>query len=241
VTLVHAHERLVPAAPVKLHTRLHTWLTEHKVTTILNDRVVLPDRKAPAPAVPGSLITVEVKEDKKEGDAPIAIAIHDEKELKMVSYATGKSGTVDADLLLVCAGSPGNSGFMTRHFGTAILPGGRLKVDESFLVQGTSNIFAVGDVSNADPCPLAGTGKEHPPVLIANLATVATAFHRGSAVGGLKSYTPGQYLWGPGTCLGPDIMVVCIPLCCCTPLFGLAGSKKTEFMVMKPGPAPAKK
>jgi hypothetical protein len=33
----------------------------------------------------------------------------------------------------------------------------------------------VGDVSNADPCPLAANGKDHIPIIVANLQLLVTA------------------------------------------------------------------
>ncbi len=54
-----------------------------------------------------------------------------------------------ADVVYTCVGQQANTSLMLTHFAGGLTDRGRIKVDENLRVEGTSNIYALGDSSTA--------------------------------------------------------------------------------------------
>jgi hypothetical protein len=75
-----------------------------------------------------ALSSHHVQEDKKQTDDKKSDS-EVKQEPKMTSYKTEKGKTVEADLLLDCAGARANSDCMREHFASSIAKNGRIEVE----------------------------------------------------------------------------------------------------------------
>jgi NADH dehydrogenase FAD-containing subunit len=65
------------------------------------------------------------------------------------SYVDAASGeSIQADIVYVAVGVTPNSGFMQKHFSNVLNKHGYIGVNEFYQVQGTNNLYAVGDVAD---------------------------------------------------------------------------------------------
>ncbi|KJE94266.1 pyridine nucleotide-disulfide oxidoreductase [Capsaspora owczarzaki ATCC 30864] len=129
VTLVHSGSELVKLDPKssKADTHARKFLTSHNVQLVLSDRI-----------------------DRDAANQAAALASHETPQ----TLKTEKGAEITADLVIVALPpkAAGVSGALSESFPGAIDEQGLLKVDQYLRVAsaGNNNIFAAGDVTNAD-------------------------------------------------------------------------------------------
>ncbi|GAM22525.1 hypothetical protein SAMD00019534_057000, partial [Acytostelium subglobosum LB1] len=100
-------------------------------------------------------------------------------------------GNVDAEIIFWCLGSRPNSEPLRKSFATSIDALGQLKVDEHLRVEGHTNVFAMGDITNISELKTAYNALLHSGVVAKNIKRLdeAGAKHRK-----LKKYKPSKPL-----------------------------------------------
>jgi apoptosis-inducing factor 2 len=88
------------------------------------------------------------------------------------TYLTDKGTTIGADLLLTCYGAGVNNKYLLAHFSEQLDRGGRVKVTPQMQVEGYSNIFAVGDLTNVGEPKMALLSGAHASIVAENIKTL---------------------------------------------------------------------
>jgi len=78
-----------------------------------------------------------------------------------------------ADLVYKCVGLTPNTGLMKTHFAEQIDADGRIKVDKQFRVEGSKNLFALGDCANVPEGKLGYLADEQAAALAKNIIAMA--------------------------------------------------------------------
>ncbi|GAQ78853.1 hypothetical protein KFL_000200050 [Klebsormidium nitens] len=99
-------------------------------------------------------------------------------------FRTTSGYAITADYTLAATRARFDSAFMRAHFATALNAEGRVKVEPSLLVEGTRNIFAIGDVTALPEAKQGYYLTAHIATVAANLQTLA----KNAAATRLKSY-----------------------------------------------------
>jgi len=86
---------------------------------------------------------------------------------------TDSGDIVHADRLYSCVGFIPNTEFMNTNFKHALTDKGLVKVDSTMLVEGTKNIWAIGDVVNLNEPKMAVTAEKHSEYLQKQLSKIA--------------------------------------------------------------------
>eukprot|EP00735_Rhodelphis_limneticus_P010968 TRINITY_DN4007_c0_g1::TRINITY_DN4007_c0_g1_i1::g.11844::m.11844 TRINITY_DN4007_c0_g1::TRINITY_DN4007_c0_g1_i1::g.11844 ORF type:complete len:389 (+),score=81.92,sp/Q54NS8/AIFB_DICDI/40.99/4e-82,Pyr_redox_2/PF07992.9/1.6e-18,Pyr_redox_2/PF07992.9/6.2e+03,Pyr_redox/PF00070.22/0.00062,Pyr_redox/PF00070.22/8.8e-12,K_oxygenase/PF13434.1/0.2,K_oxygenase/PF13434.1/0.00016,NAD_binding_7/PF13241.1/0.14,NAD_binding_7/PF13241.1/0.11,Pyr_redox_3/PF13738.1/17,Pyr_redox_3/PF13738.1/0.00075,Lycopene_cycl/PF05 len=134
ITVIHSGDKLAsPALNAKFQTKLNAHLTKLRINVILDDRVNNED--LPDPTIPPSV--------------------------NRKTYTTRNGKSVEADLCFVCVGHTVNNSTLKAHFTDKLDTTGRLKVNPFFQVEGYTNIFAAGDISNVAEAKMAFTAGLH--------------------------------------------------------------------------------
>jgi len=94
----------------------------------------------------------------------------------------------NADLVLWCAGYRADTGYLRSFPGTVLDSSGRVLVDEHLRVEGTSNIFAIGDITALPEPKLGIWAGKHAAAVIASLRSLIRA--RDPEQVKLKKYKP---------------------------------------------------
>ncbi|GLJ23327.1 hypothetical protein SUGI_0441330 [Cryptomeria japonica] len=86
------------------------------------------------------------------------------------SFTTSSGKTIHADCHFVCIGKRlGSSWMKDSMFGNAVDGRGQIKVDSSLRVEGTSNVFAAGDVINVKELKQGMCAQKHAQVIAENI------------------------------------------------------------------------
>jgi len=85
---------------------------------------------------------------------------------------TDKDRKIEFDLLLWCIGARHDTSYMNENYGDVLDENGRIKAEKNFLVEGQSNIFALGDVTALKETKLAAWTTMHVPVVLKNILTL---------------------------------------------------------------------
>jgi len=127
VTLVHSHDKLLPADLLPdMRDKTAKQLTDMKVEVVLNEKVQIGEH------------------EEKLLEAHDGAFLHGERTVRT---ASGKE--FKADLILFARGTHSNNHAMRQKFHDKLDEKGRIKVNKSFQVEGHENIFAIGDCCNA--------------------------------------------------------------------------------------------
>lgn len=119
VTLIHSSEVLCSSRmKSKAQDNLHAGIKAKEITLMLKERVSNLDELKLNEVVKGQVIKTE----------------------------SGKE--IEADLIFPCTGSIAGSNVFKDDLGDAVAERGDIKVDQHFLVQGTTNIYAIGDIAS---------------------------------------------------------------------------------------------
>jgi apoptosis-inducing factor 2 len=89
--------------------------------------------------------------------------------LQTQTYITDQGMAIEADLLLLCYGAKVNNEYLRAHFTEQLDRQGRVKVNPQMQVEGYSNIFAVGDITNIDEPKMGVVSGGHASVVAANI------------------------------------------------------------------------
>jgi apoptosis-inducing factor 2 len=89
--------------------------------------------------------------------------------LQTQTYITDKGTAIEADLLLLCYGARVNNDYLRAHFTEQLDRQGRVKIAPQMQVEGYSNIFAVGDLTNIDEPKMGVVSGAHASVVAANI------------------------------------------------------------------------
>lgn len=76
---------------------------------------------------------------------------------------------IDADMWFLCYGAQTASGYLHGTYSTMLHSDGTLMVDEYMRVRGTSNVFAVGDITDVKESKRADAARAHARVVVANI------------------------------------------------------------------------
>jgi apoptosis-inducing factor 2 len=88
------------------------------------------------------------------------------------TYVTDKGAEILADLLFTCYGAKVNNKYLLTHFAEQLDEHGRVKVNQKMQIEGYSNIFAVGDLTNVDEPKMALLSGAHASIVAANIKTL---------------------------------------------------------------------
>jgi NADH dehydrogenase FAD-containing subunit len=114
-----------------------------------------------------------------------------ENLIQTQTYTTDTGRAIEADLLLICYGSKVNNHYLLAHFAKQLDRQGRVKVTPQMQVEGYSNIFAVGDLTNVDEPKMGLLSGAHASVVAANIKTLQ--LHKTTVQQkALKAYQPSK-------------------------------------------------
>jgi apoptosis-inducing factor 2 len=88
------------------------------------------------------------------------------------TYVTDKGTAIGADLLFTCYGAGVNNKYLLAYFAEQLDRQGRVKVTPQMQVEGYSNIFAVGDLTNVDEPKMGLLSGAHASIVAANIKTL---------------------------------------------------------------------
>jgi apoptosis-inducing factor 2 len=156
IVLVHSGQQLIgPPFHPKFGLRLQQQLEARGVRLILGEKL----------------------------DIAAAQAAQHPSDLGAQQYRTDKGTHLQADLLLRAFGATPNTVALRQTFAHALDRAGRVKVNQHLQMEGHSNIFALGDITNIDEPKLAVNASRHAGIIAHNLKAL-----RGQSR--LKRYTP---------------------------------------------------
>jgi len=99
------------------------------------------------------------------------VIIKDEEGKK--TFTTSKGDVLEADLHFLCTGLEPNNEPLTKNFEAQLDNNGHVKVNKHLQVEGFSNIFAVGDLTNVAEEKTVLNGGNHVGIVVSNLTLLA--------------------------------------------------------------------
>jgi len=165
ITLVSAHDKITPGPLMDKFRQevVDQLVNELKVEIVLNERVVVPDQK----------------DQNNDNDSN-----NNDNTIKKYTSASGRE--FEAYLVLPCTGNKVNNEYLRKNFADKLGNDGFLRVNPQLQVEGCSNIFAIGDLSNACPSKSSHLLLGQIPIVVANIKALAKNPKNNN---GLKSYT----------------------------------------------------
>ena len=171
VTLVHSHEWLgVDGLPDKYYKLLLSQLDNLHINLVRNDRVIIP------------------------GDVSETLKAQDELYWKQTrTWSTERGASIEADLTFFTTGTKLNSRIVasstTAPFVAAavVTDKGELQVNKHFQVAGYSNVYAIGDIANAESQKVAFRAGKQAEYLSKHLPTLVK---QGGSTTGVPEYVP---------------------------------------------------
>lgn len=132
-------------------------------------------------------------------DAVILPAVGNQPLDGKVVTKTGR--TVSADIIIWATGTRPNTEFLAQSWPHLVQENGLLKTDDYLRLEGFSNIFVAGDVTNLPEGRLAIIASFHASSIVRNIKSIASASHTSRVK--LKPYAPRQ----PGKGIGKMMIV----------------------------------
>ncbi|KAF2073246.1 hypothetical protein CYY_005443 [Polysphondylium violaceum] len=148
ITLLHGGNRLVNnKMNEKFYAQVDRLVQSHNINVILNERLSTPQ---------------DIKDKLKDG---VCHTYTVEKKI----YTTDQGTQIEADLVFYCIGNSVNTSILATHFSNSLDENGRVIVNLSLQIQGHSNIFAIGDITNIPEFKEAYNAIYHSRVVCKNL------------------------------------------------------------------------
>eukprot|EP01119_Soliformovum_irregulare_P023989 TRINITY_DN8502_c0_g1_i1.p1 TRINITY_DN8502_c0_g1~~TRINITY_DN8502_c0_g1_i1.p1 ORF type:complete len:353 (-),score=84.97 TRINITY_DN8502_c0_g1_i1:56-1114(-) len=171
---------IVGAGPTgtELAGEIATYYPEKKVTLV-----------GPA-LIPGASFPDKLRErlrDKLVNELKVQVILNEKVNLDAESegkYTTDKGTAIEADYVIKCTGSSRNTQTLTKNFGDVLDATGHLKVTDTFQVQDSPNIFAIGDICNIQQEKTSIAGGDHAAVASHNILQLINGKTK------LKEYKP---------------------------------------------------
>lgn len=93
--------------------------------------------------------------------------------LQRRTISTKSGREIEADLVFNCTGTRLNNRLLKQNFSQCLDENGRLIVNSNMQVEGYSNVFAVGDITNVEEVKMAYNAGRHAPVVANNIKVLA--------------------------------------------------------------------